>query len=470
MGSMLISRALPLAVAVLGGLALGHWVVLPPKPTVDLSLRVPGMDGPSTRPALAATDLRGTFTAGEGKAQDLPGAWPCFRGAKLDAISTEEVPLARQWKADGPIKLWQIELGEGFAAPVIVKGRVYVLDYDVASRADVLRCLSLQDGKEIWRRAYAVDISRNHGFSRTVPSATEKHVLTLGPMCHVLCVDAATGDFKWGIDLVREYGTKVPLWYAGQCPLIDGDRAILAPGGSSLLIAVDLETGKVVWKTPNPRKWKMTHASVTPVTFKGKRMYVYPASDGVVAVSAEDGSVLWELPEWKPSTNVPAPLPIGENRLLLSGQVSGSMMVELVEEGGKITPKILYRRSPDVFGSDQQTPVYYKGYIYGVVPRTKTGNLVCLSVEGKPMWASGGEHPFGLGPYMAADGMLIVLEEKGTLRLVEATEKEFKSIAEAKVFEKGRDCWGPLALAGGRLLARDMTRLVCLDLRRASYE
>jgi tripartite-type tricarboxylate transporter receptor subunit TctC len=38
----------------------------------------------------------------------------------------------------------------------------------------------------------------------------------------------------------------------------------------------------------------------------------------------------------------------------------------------------------------------------------------------------------------------------------------YKQLAQAQVL-KGHDCWGPLALAGTRLLARDLTRMVCLD-------
>ena len=58
---------------------------------------------------------------------------------------------------------------------------------------------------------------------------TDEYVVTVGPKCHVLCVDASSGEFRWGIDLVREFGTQEPLWFTAQCPLIDGSRAILAP-------------------------------------------------------------------------------------------------------------------------------------------------------------------------------------------------------------------------------------------------
>ncbi|MHC4907904.1 MAG: outer membrane protein assembly factor BamB family protein, partial [Planctomycetota bacterium] len=102
--------------------------------------------------------------------------------------------------------------------------------------------------------------------SRTVPAVNEKYIVTIGPKCHVTCLDRVTGEFKWMIDLVAEYGTTEPLWYAGQCPLIVDGKAIVAPAGPDvLMMAVDCETGEVVWKTPNPGGWKMTHCSIIPM-------------------------------------------------------------------------------------------------------------------------------------------------------------------------------------------------------------
>jgi outer membrane protein assembly factor BamB len=211
----------------------------------------------------------------------------------------------------------------------------------------------------------------------------------------------------------------------------------------------------------------MTHSSIMPMTFKGRRMYVYPASRGVVGVSADDGSILWECPDWKVATNVPAPLPLGDDRIFLSGYGAGSMMLQLIEDQGKIIAKAAFKRPPDVFGAEQQTPIFYKDHIYGVIPG---GQLVCLDRDARQLWASGGNYRFGLGPFIIADGLMILMNDKGVLTLAEASESAFKPLAQAGIFERGRDSWGPLALAGGRLLARDFTRMVCLDLRKASYE
>ena len=429
-------------------------------PPAGLAQRLPVAEA-AVPAAQAPTEIVGTFAKADGTPADLPGAWPGFRGPKLDAISTEQVPLAREWPEGGPKVLWSVELGEGYAGAAVLNGRVYVLDYDHAGQADVLRCMSLADGRDIWRYSYPVEVKRNHGMSRTVPAVTERYVVSLGPKCHVTCLDSTNGELKWAIDLVRTYGTKVPPWYAGQCPLIDGDRAIIAPGGRALMIAVDLETGTVVWRTPNLNAWQMTHSSVIPMEFAGKKMYVYCGSGGVAGISAQDGSTLWSTSDWRISiATIPTPVIVGDGRIFLAGGYNaGCAMLQLKDAGGKIVPEIAFRLKPRDFGSDQQTPILYEGHIYGVIPG---GQLACLDLQGKQLWTSGNLNRFGLGPYTIIGNLIYVMNDTGLLTLAEASPAGYKQLAQAQVLH-GHDAWGPMAVAGGRLILRDMTMMVCLD-------
>jgi outer membrane protein assembly factor BamB len=465
MQSSLIRTGIPiavglLAIALLADLLVAERSVPPPAerlPGVDIA---PGQRGPGEAPAV---NLSGTFSSGTGAPSKHAYDWPNFRGLGWDDVGDDVTPLARTWPAEGPPRVWSLKVAEGYAGAAILRGRVYVLDYDATAQRDVLRCLSLTDGKEIWNRSYPVKIKRNHGITRTVPAATDCYAVSLGPKCHVICADAIEGQFKWGIDLVREYQARVPPWYAGQCPLIDRNRAILAPGGEDLMIAVDCATGKVIWKTPNPNLWSMTHSSIIPMEFAGRRMYVYCASGGVVGVSAEDGAILWETAEWKVNiATVPSPVPCGDGKILLTGGYNaGSLMLQLEEKAGKIEAQTLFRLPPTVFGSDQQTPIFYKGHIYGVAPG---GELVCLDLRGKRVWSSGSERRFGMGPYLIADGLLFAMNNNGNLTIAEATPERFKPLAQARVLE-GPESWGPMAIANGFLIVRDTTHLVCLDVR-----
>ena len=407
-------------------------------------------------------NIRGELAQFDGEPSGLSGAWPRFRGANFDAISKEDIVLTRSWPTDGPRVLWSVEVGEGYAGAAVLAGRVYVLDYDRKKQSDVVRCLSLEDGQDIWRYSYPVKVKRNHGMSRTVPAVTQKYIVTLGPKCHVTCLDSMTGQFHWLLDLVKDFKAKIPPWYAGQCPLIDDDRAIIAVGGDALIMAVDCTTGEIIWQSPNPHDWVMTHSSIMPTEFKGTRMYVYCASGGVVGVSAEDGRILWENTDWRIRVaNVPSPVIVGDGLIFLSGGYnSGSMMLRLVQEGNGIITQEVFRLAPEVFGSPQHTPIFYNGYIYGVRP---DGQLVCLNLDGRIMWTSGSTHTFGLGPYTIGNGLIYVMNDAGALTLAEATLAGYVQLAGAKVLD-GPDSWGPMAIASGRLILRDLTRMVCLDI------
>ena len=162
------------AVAAVGVMALGAWLAALPPPRVET--RVPGLDSPESEEESVASKIpeSGQLTTGQGKPADLPGSWPWFRGKALDNIGQPGVPLARRWLAEGPKVLWSVDLGEGYAGPIVQDGRVWLLDYDRENSADALRCLSLADGKEIWRFSYPAAIKRNHGMSRTVPAISGK--------------------------------------------------------------------------------------------------------------------------------------------------------------------------------------------------------------------------------------------------------------------------------------------------------
>lgn len=465
---------MPVLTGVLGVILVSTW--LSSSQQDAFTLRVPGMDRPAGAAEDGATDRvapeAGEPVVGPGQPSQHAGSWPWFRGPAWDGISREEVRLRRDWPESGPPVLWSLTLGEGYAGAAVGDGRAYVLDYDEQAQADTLRCLSLDDGQEIWHNSYPVELTRNHGLSRTTPALADGRVVTIGPRCQVACWDATTGACQWLIDLVLEYGTEVPRWYAGQCPLIDGDRLILAPGGKSLIVAVDLQTGKPIWETPNPMGWKMTHASVMPMVWGDRRMYVYCASGGVVGVSADDGTVLWQSTQWvEQFALAPSPTILSEGRLLLSSGYDnkvGGLMLQVHPGPDAFEVQSLFTLQPSQFNSEQQTPIFHDGHLFGV-RKHGGGRLVCMDPQGKQIWDSGKDR-FGHGPYMIADGAILVMSNDGLLAMVEASVTQYRPLTRYQVFEDGHDAWGPMALAGGRLIVRDMTRMTCLDLNVPASE
>ena len=407
----------------------------------------------------------GTLIRGVGTPSTESGSWSQFRGAGRTNIAPTDEKLFREWPEEGLELLWTVDVGEGYAGAAVRNGCVYLIDYDTEKKEDAVRCLSLADGKEIWRYTYSVRVKRWHGMSRTVPAVTDDYVVTLGPRGHVVCLKAKTGEPVWKMDLVKEYGTTIPDWHAGQCPLIDGDQVILAPAGSALLMAVQL-TGEIVWKTPNPQRWKMAHASVMPMEYRGERQYICCTMKGVVGVRASDGKLLWKTTEWAHSVAAASPLVIGSDRIFFTvGYGGGAAMFRLRGEGDDIRIEQLFKLGPKEFGSAQHTPILYDGHIYGVIP---DGQLVCMDLDGKRVWASGPANQFYIGPYLLADGKLLVMKTHkkhgldDTLHLVEAGTGGYTELARAKVFDEGTEAWGAMALAGGKLILRDYERMICV--------
>lgn len=469
-----IVKYFPYVFVVLAAGVIGWWLLH--NPVKSLSVAVPGMDNRTADPGrMAETVNIGEFFEYFGDAPGLPGTrWPRFRGDDFDNISKERIPLINSWGTSGPKILWTLDLGEGHAAPAVYDGKLYLLDYDETLKRDVLRCLSLETGKELWQRSYNVHLKRNHGLSRTVPSVTEKFVVTIGPRCQVMCVDRKSGDFLWGIDLEKEYGVEVPFWYTGQCPLIVEDTAVIAVGGSSLMIGVDCKTGNVVWKTPNPNGWKMSHSSVMPMTLHNKKMYVYPAIGGVCGISAERsdrGEILWENLEFSPSVVAPSPVIMDKGRIFLTaGYGYGGAVIRVNEHQGTFTAEIIQKYKPsEGLASEQQTPIYYNGHLLAIMPKD-AGALRNEFVSFHPddcrkvVMRSGKTDRFGLGPYIVADGKIFILNDDGEMTIAKLSTSEFTVLDRKRIIE-GQDSWGPIAVTGGFLLMRDSKKLVCIDIK-----
>ncbi len=445
-------------------------------PVAGFKANVPGLDNRPAKNDSSSEIIRigDKFEVLSAETSGLKGKWTRFRGSDFDNINKEKIRLIDKFPPEGPKIKWTVELGEGHAAPVIYNGKVYILDYLEKEKSDALRCFSLETGKELWRRWYKVHIKRNHGMSRTVPAITENYIVTIGPRCQVMCTDPTTGNYLWGIDLVKDFGTEVPFWYTGQCPLIDKNIVVLAPGGASLLIGVDCATGNVVWKSPNPDKWTMSHSSVMPMIFEGKKMYVYFAIGGVCGISAEGtdiGKILWKTKIFAPAVVAPSPLIMDNGKIFVSaGYGAGSMLLQVISYGDGFTVKEMQIYKPkDGLASEQQTPVFFNNHLFAILPKDAgavRNQFVCCQPDDctKIIWTSGKTERFGLGPYILADGKFFILDDGGTLTIAIATTSKFELLDKVKIIDC-QDAWGPLAIADGYLLMRDSKQMVCLDIR-----
>lgn len=403
-----------------------------------------------------------------GLAAGLPPArgsdWPQFRGPERNGIS-KETGLLRNWPAAGPKQIWSIPVAEGYAGAAILAGRVYHHDYDETKSEWCVNCRALADGKLIWQFREPREIRPNHAITRTVPTVDSRFVFSLDPKAVLHCLDARTGKQLWRKSLVADYHSTIPSWYNGQCPLQEADRIVMATGGTALLVALDKATGKEIWRTPNPEQRAMTHASVMPAVLGGVRQYLYGTLQGPLGISAADGKLLWEFPRKFNVAVAPSPIAVDAERVFMTASYdAGSVMLRVRRDGAAFKAEPIFDFKNNEWNSEVHTPIVYQGHLFAV-GKKKRGLFTCLDFAGKEVWSSEGKVSFGLGSFLLADGMFLVMDgNTGKLHLIEAGLTAYKEIASAQVLA-GQEVWAPMALAGGKLVLRDLTRMICLDLR-----
>ena len=200
-------------------------------------------------------------------------------------------------------------------------------------------------------------------------------------------------------------------------------------------------------------------------------MYIYCTSGGVVGVSAENGKILWKFDKWQVTPALsPSPVIIGDEKIFLSaGYKAGCLMLAIKQDDNANPIAVeVFRRGPDIFGSVQHTPLLYAKHLYGVLTINAgeaRQQMICMNLDGVRLWSSGPENRFELGPYLIADGKILALDGKtGTLTMARATPAGWQPLAKAQILD-GHEAWAPMAIADGMLVLRDLTKMICLDLR-----
>jgi outer membrane protein assembly factor BamB len=88
-----------------------------------------------------------------------------------------------------------------------------------------------------------------------------------------------------------------------------------------------------------------------------------------------------------------------------------------------------------------------------------------MSVDGKLKWKTGRSPAFDKGGFILVDGLILSVDGRdGILYLIEPNPEGFKKLASADLLDT-KECWGPLALAEGKLLIRDQKQMKCVAVR-----
>jgi outer membrane protein assembly factor BamB len=386
-------------------------------------------------------------------AVDAGPEWPRFRGPTGDGFAGQ-MTINKDWQAKKPKELWRVPMNDkGSAGPSVAGGMVYIVDH--AGRQDIVRALKMADGSEVWKYAYDDAEKTNFGFHRATPTVDDGRVYTFSRLGRIVCLDAASGKRLWDLNAMGQFGGSKPQWdYAGSV-LVDGDQAVICPGGSNAaVVALDKKTGKVIWQGGGSEG--AAYTTPVPLVLNGKRMYVTGTAKGFIGVDAKTGKLGWSFPwETKYNVNAASSLLTEAGIFVTSGYGRGCAMIAVTETSAKQvwTNKIMQ--------SHMTTPVYKDGCIYGT---TDPGSMVCLDAKtGNEQWRHKG---WGKGGMISVDGCLIVQDDSsGEIGLVALNPSAYKELGRIKAFDRVKDCWTSPIVAEGRMLARNQDSLVCYDLR-----
>jgi outer membrane protein assembly factor BamB len=396
----------------------------------------------------------------------LPGLatgsdWNQWRGPNRDGIASEFKAPAT-WTTNGVSKQWTVSVGEGHSSPVVVGDRVFVFARE--DEKEVMRCLSLNDGKVIWQEAYAAPYemnpaARNHGKGpKSTPAVVKGGVFALGINGHFSAYDASTGAVRWRKDFSRDFKSTAPVFGASASPLVDGDNVIVHVGGddNGALTAFDAATGKVKWKWDGDGP---AYASPVIATLGGVRQIITQSQKHCVGVSPEDGKLLWKHPFATPfDQNSVTPVVAGD--LVIFGGVQKPTFA-LKVTGTEASPAWETRE----ITMYMSTPVLNGTLLYGMSDKQR-GSLFVMNVStGEVLWRSEGR--LGANASLTDIGSaLLVLPESGELLVQQKSGSALKEIARYQVSDS--PVWAAPAVVGNKLLIKDKTTLMLYTIGHGS--
>ena len=393
--------------------------------------------------------------------------WPQWRGPERNGLSGE-TGLLKEWPKEGPKLAWEVkDIGRGYSTPAVVGDRLYLLASEGLEN-EFVQALSVQDGKRVWstRLGNVGNPKQQPNFpaARSTPTVKGEVLYALGSDGELACVEIATGKIRWQKSLRKDFEGKPGDWAYSESPLVDGDTLVVTPGGSeATLVALNRNTGAVIWKCPVPGGDDAAYSSAIIVEAAGTRQYVQVLKKGLVGVEARTGKFLWRYDKTvsRYGANIPTPVADGAN-IYTAGAGTGGGLVKLQADQGTIQPQQAYfsPKLPSAIGGE----VKVGDLMYG------TGQaLMCVSfLTGDIKWE---ERALGPASICYADGRLYLHGENGEVALVEPSadgyhEKgRFNPPDQPKHPNDMEKAWAYPVVANGRLFLRDHNVLWCYQVK-----
>lgn len=411
--------------------------------------------------------MKTTIFLGLGAAVAMAADWPTWQGPARDNHSPD-TGLLKQWPDGGPKLLWTFDnAGRGYSSPAIVGGRIYF----TGSRDDEAQVICLDaSGKELWSAPIGPDPGQGYntgwgGGPRGAPTVSDGRVYAMSAAGDLACLSITDGKPVWRKSLVKDFGGTIPSWGYSESPLVDGDRVLVTPGGKGgAIVALDKATGEEVWRSKKLTD-EAQYSSLVIAEAGGKRQYVQLFMKQFAGVDAADGALLWTS-DWRQGRTAVIPTPIVKDDLvyITAGYGAGCKLVKI----GADSAEDVWENK--VMKNHHGGVVLVGDHLYGF---SDGAGLLCQSLKtGERVWSEKGED-LEKGSVHYADGMLYCLDEaNGSAFLVEATPEGYREKGRfglprtTKLRDDNRGkVWTHPVVLDGRLYLRDQDLFFCFDVK-----
>ena len=372
--------------------------------------------------------------------------WTKFRGPSGDGhVTVKSIPL--KWSETENVK-WKVSVpGKGWSSPVISADKIYltsaVAEGDNQDAADVHRelrviCFSANNGKKLWDTKVfdQKPLKRpiHHKNSHASPTAIVDndriyvHFGHMGSACLNL-----QGEIIWRNDELK-YD---PLHGNGGTPIIVDDLFFYSADAltNPFVVALDKNTGKVVWKksrSETKQARKFSFSTPTFINMGGRSQIISPASGAVFSYDSKTGEELWSV-DYGGWSVIPKP-GVYKNMIYVgTGYERAHLLGIRVDEKskGNVTESHveweITKRAPN-------TPSFMivDDLLYFI---SDGGIATCVEpLTGEIIWQERTAGPISASP-VHFDGKIYFLDEQGKTTVIKAGRK-FEVIAENKIGER----------------------------------
>lgn len=385
--------------------------------------------------------------------------WTQWRGPGRDGfVSGKNAPTA--WP-EAFKRSWRVDLGEGYASPVVSAGRAFV--HTRRDPEEIVTGINLADGKVVWEQKYQAQFKKNQYAVEMAkgPNATPlvigNSLFTLGVTGILNAWDTASGKLLWTRDFSKAIDTTKLFCGTAASPLLVDGRLVVQVGSDihgGQILGLNPKTGATEWE------WKGLgpgYASPVVIEASGQRQIVTMTQGSILGIDAKDGKELWSVAfpdEW--NENISTPLWTGTH-LIISGTRQGTHAYALANSGGKWQATEVWK-NPEV-AMYMSSPVFGDGLIYGHSSKKK-GQFVAMDAKsGAVRWATEGregEH----ASLLLTPQHIVFLTNGGDLIVAKRGAPTFTVDRRYEVAEAAT--WAMPVLLGSNILVRDATGLMLL--------